>query len=145
GDVNGDGYDDLAIGSYTNSDGAQQGGRVDIVSGADGSVLRAFTGTVAFAQLGFDCVGIGDTDGDGALDFILSAANGSLVYIGAGTDVICAGDLNLDGVVNPKDVVAWYASYAAGDCRADINGDGVTNGDDLGVILGNFGKCKRTK
>lgn len=142
GDANGDGYDDLAIGSYTNSDAAPQGGRVDIVSGADGAVLQAFTGTIASAQLGFDCVGIGDTNGDGALDFLLSAANGNLVTIGAGTDVLCAGDLNLDGVVNPKDVVVWYASYAAGDCHGDINNDGVTDGDDLAVILGNFGKCK---
>ena len=142
GDVNADGYDDLIIGSYTNSDAIFQGGRVDVVSGADSAILQQFTGTVNNAQLGFDCVGMGDADGDNAIDFILSAANGDLVYIGAGDYVRCTGDLNGDRVVNPKDIKIWFVSYASGSCVGDINGDGVTDGDDLALILGNNGRCK---
>jgi len=142
GDVDADGYDDLIIGSFTNSDAIFRGGRIDVISGADGAILQQFTGTVENAQLGFDCVGMGDADGDNAIDFILSAANGDLVYIGAGDHVRCTGDLNGDGVVNPKDVRIWFGSYAAGSCVGDINGDGATDGNDFVLIVSNFGRCK---
>jgi hypothetical protein len=85
GDVNGDGRPDLVVGSYTSSAGAPQGGKVQIFSGADGSLLRTITSTVENDQLGFDAVGLGDVNHDGLPDELLSAANGNHVYIVAGT------------------------------------------------------------
>lgn len=85
GDVNGDGHPDLIVGSYTSSDGAFQAGKVQIFSGADGSLLRTITSTVENDQLGFDAVGLGDVNRDGRPDELLSAANGNHVYIVAGT------------------------------------------------------------
>jgi FG-GAP repeat protein len=85
GDVNGDGRPDLIVGSYTSSAGAFQAGKVQIFSGADGSLLRTITSTVENEQLGFDAVGLGDTNRDGRPDELLAAANGNHVYIVAGT------------------------------------------------------------
>jgi hypothetical protein len=84
GDVNGDGRPDLAIGSFTSSAGAPGAGRVQIFSGADGSVLRTITSTRAGENFGFDAVGIGDTNHDGALDLLVGAATGDHVYVIAG-------------------------------------------------------------
>ena len=84
GDVNGDGLVDLAVGSYTSSDGAPQAGKVEIVSGVDGSVIRRITSTVAFENLGFDTVGVGDLNDDGVPDLLISAASGDRVYVVAG-------------------------------------------------------------
>jgi hypothetical protein len=84
GDVDGDGIVDLAIGSYTSSDGAPQAGKVEIFSGADGSLLRRITSTIAFENLGFDTVGVDDLNDDGVPDLLISAASGDRVYVVAG-------------------------------------------------------------
>ena len=84
GDVNGDGRPDLIVGSYTSNAGAPAAGKVQIFSGADGSLLRTITSTVENDNLGFDAVGLGDTNRDGVPDELLSAANGNHVYIVAG-------------------------------------------------------------
>lgn len=80
GDVNRDGRVDLAVGDYT-AGGATQAGRVTIFSGATGAPIRTYTSTTPGEQLGFDAVGIGDTNRDGKPDILLSAANGSTVYL----------------------------------------------------------------
>jgi hypothetical protein len=82
--VDGDGLVDLAIGSYTSSDGAPQAGKVEIFSGVDGSLIRRITSTTAFENLGFDAVGVGDLDDDGVPDLLISAASGDRVYVVAG-------------------------------------------------------------
>lgn len=89
GDVDGDGFVDLLIGHYTNGDGASQAGRVTVRSGRTGSILRTITSTTPGEQLGFDCVGVGDTNGDGLIDLLLSAASGSNVYLVAGNEFVC--------------------------------------------------------
>ena len=66
------------------SDAAPQAGKVQIFSGADGSVLRTFTSTTAGENLGFDAVGIGDVNHDHVPDALLAAATGDHVYIVAG-------------------------------------------------------------
>jgi hypothetical protein len=84
GDVNGDGRIDLIIGSYTSSDGASQAGKAQVFSGADGSLIRTMTSTTENENLGFDAVGIGDTNHDGRIDYLVSAANLDTVYVIAG-------------------------------------------------------------
>jgi hypothetical protein len=81
GDVNHDGRTDLIIGEYTSSDGAAQAGKVKVVSGATGKVLRTITSTTPGENLGFDAVGVGDTNGNGTIDYLVSAASLDTVYL----------------------------------------------------------------
>ena len=77
---------DLAIGHYTSSDGGRGAGKVTLLSGATGTVLRTITSTTRGENFGFDTVGLGDVNGDGLPDLLVSAATGQAVYVIAGAD-----------------------------------------------------------
>ncbi|MBA2685565.1 MAG: FG-GAP repeat protein [Gemmatimonadaceae bacterium] len=74
GDVDHDGSADLIVGSWQYSGAATSGGRVYLYSGRDGHLIRTYTDRIPGDTFGFDAVGIGDVDGDGTLDFLLTAA-----------------------------------------------------------------------
>ncbi len=74
GDVNRDGYADLVVGAWQYSGAAASGGKVYLYSGKDGSLLRTITGRVPGETLGFDATGIGDVDGDGVVDLLLTSS-----------------------------------------------------------------------
>ena len=85
GDVDGDGLADLVVGAYTYSGaGLNQGGRVGVFSGANLSFLMRINGSRLNGQFGFDCVGLGDVDGDGRLDFIVASSPANSVDLFAG-------------------------------------------------------------
>ncbi len=111
GDVDNDGFADIIVGNYTSSVGALGAGRTFVYSGADGSILQSFTHTIANSQLGFDAIGMGDTNGDGRFDFAISAANGNIAYILEGNV-----DRPQDSVVNinPGMNGAWFNSATPG-------------------------------
>ena len=74
GDIDGDGHADFAVGAWQYGGAAKSGGRIYVHSGKDGRLLRTITGRIAGETLGFDAVGIGDTDGDGTVDFLVTSA-----------------------------------------------------------------------
>ena len=74
GDVNHDGHADFIVGAWQHSSGAPSGGRCYLISGQDGSQLATYTSKQAGDTLGFDAVGLGDVDGDGGLDFLVTSA-----------------------------------------------------------------------
>jgi hypothetical protein len=82
GDVDRDGLGDVYIGAYTNSDGAQFGGKGYLYSGRDGSRLRTMTGNADFEFLGVDALPVGDVNGDHKIDFLLTGVN----FAGTGLD-----------------------------------------------------------
>jgi hypothetical protein len=86
GDVDGDHVPDIAVGSYTSSDGVKGAGKVEIFSGATGDRLRLITSTNQHENFGFDTVGLGDTNGDGHPDLLVSAATGGTVYLISGAN-----------------------------------------------------------
>ena len=55
----------------------------------------------------------------------------------------CQPDLNDDNFVNGDDLGILLGQWGAcsTSCSADFNGDGFVNGDDLGVMLGAWGAC----
>jgi hypothetical protein len=74
GDVDGDGHADLIIGAWQHASGAPSGGKVYLYSGKTFELLRAWTGKVPGETFGFDATGIGDADGDGVADVLLTSA-----------------------------------------------------------------------
>src|SRR5215217_583837 len=85
GDIDKDHRPDLSVGSYLNSDGAPNAGKIEIFSGRTGEPLRRITSTTEDENLGFDAVGIPDVNRDHRTDLIASAAEGDTVYMVAGT------------------------------------------------------------
>ena len=91
GDIDGDGRADLVVGAWQDSRAAWSGGRVQVFSGRDGRVLQTMTGRVPGETLGFDAVGVGDVDGDGASDFLVTSAWSMVNGIRSGRAFIVAG------------------------------------------------------
>ena len=73
GDVDGDGVPDLVVGAWQYASTAAAAGRVYLVSGKDGRVLRTYTCRIPGDTLGFDAVGMGDVDGDGTSDLLITS------------------------------------------------------------------------
>ncbi len=138
GDINGDGREDILVGAYTSSAGAANAGRIVVHSGMTGLPLRSLTSTVPNEQLGFDGLGMGDTDGDGLTDFLCSAANSDRVYIVAGAR--CPGDVNGDGGVDTADLGLLIGAFGTGLGASDFNGDLIVDTADLGILIDNFGE-----
>ncbi len=148
GDVNGDGYADLVIGSvanYARSDAASDGAYVYFGGpGSPGTVADRFLGRPsAFgvgSPFGVNVTGVGDLNGDGYSDLSVEAISGSLpaIYLGGpGGPLIPTMDL-----VPPA--VGWYVGVLpdVGDLDGDGFGDlailgrGVSPAEELFVFRG---------
>ena len=74
GDVDGDGHPDLIIGAWQYAGAAVSAGRAYLYSGKDGKLLKTYTCRIPGDTFGFDAVGLGDTDKDGTVDFLITSA-----------------------------------------------------------------------
>jgi hypothetical protein len=141
GDVNGDGYDDLAVGArgYDTSVAPLSGqdiGRVYVFFGGPGfigvgaeraDVVR--TGLLPGEEFGTAVAGAGDTDGDGFADLLVGAPLRDLGGVDAGSAFLYFGRST---GVSPSPVEVglaaagdnWGASLAS---IGDINGDGFSD------------------
>ncbi len=91
GDVNGDGRADLCVGAWQNSEAAPSAGKIRLFSGDDGDVLATWTCKQQGDTLGFDACGIGDVDGDGAIDYLVTSAWSAVVGAQCGRLFILKG------------------------------------------------------
>jgi len=92
GDVDHDGHADLVVGSWQYSAAAWSGGRVQVISGKDGQVLQDIVGKVPGETLGFDAVAVGDVDGDGLTDYLITSAWSGVNGLRSGRVYIVAGE-----------------------------------------------------
>lgn len=146
GDVDQDGWADMILAAWISPAGATQAGKGFVYSGRTSAILQTYTHNVAFAQLGFDANAMGDVNGDGQIDFLLTAANDSSargkVYLVAGnTPVFSKADIDLDGDVDGDDVEALAAALIGTPMdplhaqRADVDGDGEANALDVHAFI----------
>jgi FG-GAP repeat len=91
GDVNKDGHDDLVVGAWQHASAAASGGKLYIHSGKDGSLLHTVTGKVMGETLGFDTTGLGDVDGDGTVDFLVTSAWSGIEGFQSGRTLVISG------------------------------------------------------
>ena len=91
GDVNKDGFDDVLVGAWQHSAVAPSGGKVYLYSGQDGSLLRAITGRVPGETFGFDATGVGDVDGDGVVDFLITSTWSNIKGFRSGRMFVISG------------------------------------------------------
>ncbi|HLX82527.1 MAG TPA: FG-GAP-like repeat-containing protein [Terriglobales bacterium] len=73
GDVDGDGHSDLIVGAWQYRGAAVSGGRAYLYSGKDGHLMKTYTCRIPGDTFGFDAVTMGDVDGDGTSDFLITS------------------------------------------------------------------------
>jgi hypothetical protein len=73
GDADFDGHTDLIIGSWQYAGAAISGGRAQLFSGKTGERLKTYTVRTPGDTFGFDAVGMGDVDGDGTVDLLITS------------------------------------------------------------------------
>jgi len=86
GDVNGDGIPDLVFAGWLSSQGAAQAGKIYVYSGT-GRLLRSFVSLAGGETAGFDVINIGDVNGDGIGDMVVTAGQNT----GSGKAYFVAG------------------------------------------------------
>lgn len=135
GDVNGDGYADVAIGAYYFDGGLINEGAVYIhhgnASGVNAVADKVIEGEQTEAQFGWAVASAGDVNGDGYGDLIVGARyfdNGNtnegaaFVYHGSSTGLITAAPASM---IESNQGEAWlgFSVSSAG----DVNGDGYSD------------------
>ena len=148
GDVNGDGLDDVLIGSPSNTNQLQDrcyvvfgranmgpGGSLTLTSLSGDKGVR-INGTQFFERVGISVSSAGDFNNDGIDDIILGSVQGGNFYVVFGSPdfgQIVPGDVNANGCVGAGDLAELLAAW--GSSEADLNNDGVTDASDLAILL----------
>jgi len=150
GDINGDGYDEIIVGSIFTDKGATNTGASYVLFGKKDGFANTTTaqlngkngfeipGVVAGGFSGFAVSGGGDINGDGLADLVVTSVYTSSVYVVFGSTKPFAKSLNLaglqgsNGFVLSGDATSRFGMSA--NLAGDVNGDGY---DDL--LIGETG------
>ncbi len=123
GDIDADGYSDVAVGEPFAIVGGVSAGAVRVFSGASGTPLLVLTGSTPYEQFGSAIASLGDVDGDSVPDLLVGAPQSGVpggtgyarVFSGAG------GGMVFSFLGDP--FVTRFGSSVAG--PGDMDGDGV--------------------
>ncbi len=130
GDINGDGVQDLAISAPASGAAVEEGGRVYIHSGDDGTLIWRITGQVPFGGFGWSIAPLGDINGDNIDDFAVGAPFGGAT----GRVNIFHGEPAVQGLVEKSQFDAQLTLFGEGALdlfgfsvakAGDFNGDSV--------------------
>ena len=131
GDVNGDGYSDVLVGSPNWNTPFANAGRVQLflgsATGTSSTAAWSLQGTQANARLGFSVSSAGDVNGDGYSDVAIGTPGmlgwGSvLVYTGSATGLGASAWAVLMGNSQTGSEFGWSVALAG-----DVNGDGFSD------------------
>lgn len=149
-DANGDHHADVLVAAYTNGDGAPAAGKAYLFSGRSGALLRTFTATLQGDNFGVDALSMGDVDGDGHDDFLVTAVGLAFegldhgrAYLIAGAPLPCPADLDGDRRVGILDLVRLLRATRTHAAAGDLDGDGDVDAEDVSVLLEDWGRCPR--
>jgi len=142
GDLDGDGYGDVALGLPAWSDAVTLGGRVEVyfggVAGPVGPPGWTLDGATEQARLGFDVAGAGDVDGDGYADLAVGVPSSELepgevqLFLGGPTGPAGSPDWTWTGDAAGQ---GWGSVVAP---AGDMTGDGLAD-----VVVGRPGELRR--
>lgn len=151
GDVDGDGYDDMAIGAGGYDDNGSQSGRVLFLSG-DLASMQWIYGADYYDYVGrYDTLStLGDLDGDGYDDWAMSSGNADSYY---GSAWVYYGDASFtasstddaDATFGGTSSYAGFGSHING--GQDLDGDGYSDmmiNDELGGYIWTGGATRLT-
>jgi hypothetical protein len=128
GDVDGDGKQDLLVGAPGTNQGppvAWAGGAF-LHSGSDGTLIRAYNGTLDQQRMGYSVANAGDLDGDGIPDQVFGApyasnwAGRASTYSGSGGNLLA----EIDGATF-GDIFLGYSVAGIGDGRILVGAPGL--------------------
>lgn len=140
GDVNGDGYDDVAVGVYTYSNGQSGEGRVYVYHGSASGIPTTPVTTIesnqALANIGVSVCGAGDVNNDGYDDLIAGANLYDNIETDEGRAFIYHGSA---AGIGATAVVTSESNQASADYGLSVAGGGDINGDGKSdVIVGSY-------
>jgi len=132
GDVNGDGYSDVAIGSWGAHTSEPFAGKLEVYSGFDGSLLYTINGEIDHGYFGEAVTMIPDLDGDGVNEFAVGEFGADSLGYNTGAVTLYSG-------ASGTQMHRWEG--ASGNSRfgddishaGDIDGDGVAD-----IIVGAY-------
>jgi hypothetical protein len=122
GDIDGDSVPDLVIGAREDDPNGTGSGRVEVVSGADGSLIHELTGPTSLDHFGDTVCAMGNMDGDGVPDFAVAEQGNAKVFLFSGADASVLLTINKPG--GPGSTVTFPDSIAS---AGDVDGDGVSD------------------